>query len=92
MNAVCPNVVRTHISSDVFYDKLEPMGILTPVSGVVDAFESFIDSDISGECMEVGPNGGFVKRAPAEYLDDKSKEVMDLIYERSHPLHEAFKS
>lgn len=86
LNAVCPNVVRTHISTDVFYDKLEPMGLLTPVQGVIDAFESFLDSDVSGECMEVGPKGGFTAKAPTEYLDEESKRVMDMIHERSLPL------
>ena len=86
MNAVCPNVVRTHISTDVFYDKIEPMGLLTPIKGVIDAFESFLDSDISGECMEVGPKGGFVKREAQAYLDEESGKVMDLIHERSAPL------
>lgn len=86
LNAVCPNVVRTHISTDVFYDKLEPMGLLTPIKGVIDAFESFLNSDISGECMEVGPKGGFQARKAAEYLDEESGRVMDLIHERSRPL------
>lgn len=88
MNAVCPNVVRTGISTDVYYDKLEAEGILTPMKGVVDAFESFLDSDASGQCMEVGPNGGFSAKAPAPHLDKESARVMDSIYERSHRLHE----
>lgn len=79
-------MVRTHISTDVFYDKLEPMGLLTPIKGVIDAFESFLESDISGECMEVGPNGGFKAKPPTEYLDEESKRVMDMIHERSAPL------
>lgn len=88
LNAVCPNVVRTSISTDVFYDQLEKEGILTPMKGVVDAFASFLDSDVSGECMEVGPNGGFEPKAPAPHLDKETKTVMDRIYERSHRLHE----
>lgn len=86
LNAVCPNVVRTHISTDAFYDKLEPLGLLTPLKGVIDAFESFLDSDVSGECMEVGPKGGFKAKPAAEYADEESKRVMDLIHERSAPL------
>lgn len=89
LNAVCPNVVRTHISSDVFYDKVEAEGILTPMKGVVDAFESFLESDTSGECMEVGPKGGFSAKAPTPYLDPESEKVMEMIYHRAHPLHEA---
>ncbi len=58
------------------------------MKGVVDAFASFLDNDISGECMEVGPNGGFSAKAPAPHLDKETTRVMDAIYERSHRLHE----
>lgn len=88
LNAVCPNVVRTHISTDIFYDQVEAEGVLTPMKGVVDAFESFLDSDTSGECMEVGPKGGFSAKAPPPYLDKESERVMDMIYRRAHVLHE----
>jgi len=88
MNAVCPNVVRTNISTGAFYDSVEEQAILTPMKGVIDAFESFLDGDISGECMEVGPKGGFQQRAPAEHLDAESGKVMALLYHRGHPLHE----
>lgn len=88
LNAVCPNVLRTSISTPVFYDNLEKEGILTPMKGVVDAFASFLDCDTSGECMEVGPNGGFSAKAPAPHLDKETTRVMEAIYERSHRLHE----
>ena len=85
---MCPNVVKTKISTDVFYDKVLAEGLLTPMKGVVDAFASFLDSDISGECMEVGPNGGFVPKAPAPHLDKETTRIMDMITDRSHRLHE----
>ena len=88
MNAVCPNVVRTSISTSAFYDTVEKKGIITELKAVVDAFESFLDSDISGECMEVGPNGGFEAKAPAPHLDKETTEILDMIYSRSHRLHE----
>lgn len=88
LNAVCPNVVKTHISSDAFYERIESENLMTPMKGVIDAFESFLDSDISGECMEQGPKGGFVRRAPEPYLDQESERAMDLVYERSYPLHQ----
>jgi hypothetical protein len=54
MNAVCPNVIRTNISAPAFYDKLEGLGLLAPMQGVVDAFESMLGSnDTSGEIFEV---------------------------------------
>lgn len=82
LNAVCPNVVRTMINHTSFYDLLGEQGLLTDVKDVVDAFESFIDNDMSGECAEVGPNGGFTIRAPAEYLDPESERVVQYISER----------
>lgn len=82
------SVVRTNISTGAFYDSVEEQAILTPMKGVIDAFESFLDGDISGECMEVGPKGGFQQRAPAEHLDAESGKVMALLYHRGHPLHE----
>lgn len=88
LNAICPNVVRTHISTDTFYDSVEAEGVLTPMKGVVDAFESTLEGDTSGECLEVGPKGGFSAKAPAPHLDKESTRVLDMIYHRAHPLHE----
>ena len=88
LNAICPNVVRTHISTDTFYDSVEAEGVLTPMKGVIDAFESTLDGDISGECLEIGPNGGFSAKAPAPHLDPETTRVMDMIYHRAHPLQE----
>ena len=54
MNAVCPNVIRTNISSPAFYNKLDGMGLLTPMEGLIEAFESMLGSnDTSGEIFEV---------------------------------------
>jgi hypothetical protein len=54
MNAVCPNVIRTNISAPVFYDKLDDMGLLTPMEGLIEAFESMLGSNgTSGEIFEV---------------------------------------
>ncbi|CAN8095196.1 unnamed protein product [Discula destructiva] len=81
LNAVCPNVVRTQINDNSFYDMLDRERLLTDVKDVVDAFESFVDNDMSGECAEVGPNGGFTIRAPAECLDAESEKVVQYIAE-----------
>jgi hypothetical protein len=54
MNAVCPNVIRTNISSPAFYDKLDSMGLLTPMEGLIEAFESILGANnTSGEIFEV---------------------------------------
>jgi NAD(P)-dependent dehydrogenase (short-subunit alcohol dehydrogenase family) len=92
MNAVCPNVIRTGISTSAFYDSLEKEGLLAPIEGVVDTFEKLLGTDAtSGECFEVGPNyktQGAVPRKAPEFLDKESEKVCDLIYKRSHKLHE----
>lgn len=55
---------------------------------VIDAFETFLDEKISGECLEVGPTGEVVNRAPANHLDQESTEVLQALYKRGHALHE----
>ena len=82
LNAICPNVVRTHISTDTFYDSVEAEGVLTPMKGVVDAFASCLDDGISGELLEVGPNGGFSAKPPAPHLDKETTRILDMIYHR----------
>ncbi|KAH9840508.1 Enoyl-(Acyl carrier protein) reductase [Teratosphaeria destructans] len=92
LNAVCPNAVRTNISTSGFYDAMEEKGFLTPMDSVMDAFEKFLDdAQISGECWEAGPRGDLVRREPAEHLDAESAEVMRLLYHRGHALHEPAK-
>ncbi|KAK5109821.1 hypothetical protein LTR62_006554 [Meristemomyces frigidus] len=88
LNAVCPNVVQTGISTAAFYDVLAEKKLLTPINVVVDAFASFIDGDMSGECIEVGPRAELVPRAPPEYLDRESAQVMEMLYSRGHGLHQ----
>jgi len=88
INAICPNVIRTSISTDVFYEKMATLGLMTPIENVVDAFASCLDGDISGECLEVGPNGGFPAKAPTPHLDKETTKTLEMINERSHRLHE----
>lgn len=91
LNAVTPNVVRTNISTPQFYDSLEEKGLLTPLEGVVEAFESLLGKgDTSGECIEVGPNyakgQGLVKPKFVEYVDKESYDVFQLLEARGRPL------
>jgi len=88
LNAVCPHVLRTGISTAAFYDDLESKGLLTSTDSVVQSFETFVDSDMSGECMEVGPVGDPQIRAPPEVLNKESGQLNELLYHRGHPLHE----
>lgn len=84
LNAVCPNVVKTNISAPAFYDMLDKKGLLTPMDGLLEAFESMMGtSTVSGEIFECGPNGGYHIKPAAPYLDAESKEGVDVIYDRS---------
>jgi NAD(P)-dependent dehydrogenase (short-subunit alcohol dehydrogenase family) len=90
-NAVCPNVIRTNISTPAFYDSLEAENLLTPLESVPDAFEKLLGSSKeSGECFETGPNytsQGIITTKGAPYLDEESATVFDRLYARGKPLH-----
>ena len=89
MNAVNPNVIRTNISTSAFYDKLEGDGLLTPIDGVVQAFESMLgDNMVSGEIFEIPPKGGYVVRKAPEYLDKASETVCEKLYHRARPMQQ----
>ncbi|KAI2475896.1 FabG Dehydrogenase [Pyrenophora tritici-repentis] len=87
VNAVAPNVVRTAISSGAFYDKLEAEGVLTPMEGLMSAFDETLQSDNSALVYECGPNGGWSLREGAQYLDEESGKACDMISTRSMTLH-----
>ncbi|EXJ78281.1 hypothetical protein A1O3_09442 [Capronia epimyces CBS 606.96] len=91
-NAVCPNVVRTNITTGAFYDNLDKEKLLTPIHGVVDVFENLLGpADTSGECFEVGPNydtQGAVPRKLAEPLDRETDKVLDALYQRARVHHQ----
>jgi len=92
LNAVCPNVIRTNISTGAFYDVLEKEGLLTPIEGVIETFEKLLGPNTtSGEIFEIGPNyaneGAMPRKAP-EYLDKASEKTFDMLYERGRPLHQ----
>lgn len=90
-NAVCPNVVRTNISTPAFYDTLEKDNLLTPLESVPYAFEQLLGKNgASGECYETGPNyksQGVVQTKGPPFLDDESAEVFNRLYARGKPLH-----
>lgn len=87
-NAVCPNIVRTGISTSTFYDKVEKEGLLVPMKGLLDAFQDFLLGHGSGEVYEVGPKGGWVIREGAWYLDEKCGRSCELLVERGRVLHD----
>jgi len=87
INAVAPNVVRTGVSSDTFYDEIEREGLLTPIEGLMGAFEEMLGGGGSGEVFECGPRGGHMKRKGTEYLDEKSGRCCEKALRRSRGLH-----
>lgn len=87
LSAVAPNVVRTNISSGEFYDQMDKEGLLTPIEGILDAFQEMITGDESGLVYECGTKGGWTKRQGAEYLDEESGRCCDLLVERARSLH-----
>jgi NAD(P)-dependent dehydrogenase (short-subunit alcohol dehydrogenase family) len=90
LNAVCPHVARTNISTGPFYDVLQDKGLLTPMEGIVDAFMHFVDhSDQSGECLEIGPVGAPQIREAPGVLNKEVEDLNGLLYLRGHSLHEA---
>ena len=89
MNSVNPNVIRTNISAPAFYDKLDAQGLLTPIDGVIEAFEWMLgDNMTSGEIFEIPPKGGFHKREAPAYFDKQSEEVCEALYHRARPLQQ----
>lgn len=87
LNAVCPNIVRTKISSQEFYDHVDRVGVLVPMEGLMSAFDNILDGSDSGELYECGPRGGWEKRKETEFLDEESSKSMDLLMARARPLH-----
>lgn len=91
LNAVNPNVVRTNISTEAFYAVLAEKDLLTPIEGVVDAFESLLgDNAESGQTLEIGPNyakgQGIVKRQAPEFIDAESEQVFELLEPRGRAM------
>lgn len=87
VNAVAPNVVQTGISAPMFYEKLAKENLLTPMDGLMDAFDTMLQSNGSGEVFECGPAGGYTKKEAVAYLDEGSEVVCNLLNVRARGLH-----
>ncbi|OQU96054.1 hypothetical protein CLAIMM_02190 isoform 1 [Cladophialophora immunda] len=89
LNAVCPNKIRTGISTAAVYDKAEKLGVLVPMERLLEAFESLLgDNPMSGECLEVAPKLGVRVVQFVPFINEESKLSADMTYDRSHYLHE----
>jgi NAD(P)-dependent dehydrogenase (short-subunit alcohol dehydrogenase family) len=89
LNAVCPNVVKTHISTEAFYDQPDVKRVLVPMEYLTDTFAGWLGKDTtSGQLVECGPKGTRVLEAPG-FMDEESEELCGdrgLLYKRSHRL------
>ncbi|KAF5266768.1 hypothetical protein FOXYS1_2380 [Fusarium oxysporum] len=75
LNAICPTIVKTGISTGDFYDKADAKGLLITVESLVKAFENLLgDCETSGEAIEIlpGDDGSMIKERP-EYSNEKCK-------------------
>lgn len=87
LNAVCPAVIRTGMTS-AFSNKMDDLGLLTPMASVIEAYQKMLgDSDVSGECFEAGPQGPEII-ASIGYSSDGMRRTMEMISENRLPLHE----
>jgi NAD(P)-dependent dehydrogenase (short-subunit alcohol dehydrogenase family) len=86
LNAICPNIVKTNISTGEFYERAAKRGLLCETDVLVDAFESLMGtSETSGEAVEVlpGDEGFRIKEIP-DYTTEKCRESVEMTHDRSH--------
>ncbi|KAF5599670.1 15-hydroxyprostaglandin dehydrogenase [Fusarium pseudoanthophilum] len=77
LNAICPTIVKTGISTGDFYDKADAKGLLITIESLVKAFENLLgDCETSGEAIEIlpGDDGSRIKERP-EYSNEKCKAL-----------------
>ena len=89
MTAICPNKIRTNISSKAMADEAEKAGALVPMETLMEAFELLLPGgqygEVSGECLEVAPSSSEsksqIRLVPViEYLNEESKRSADLSF------------
>lgn len=86
LNAICPTIVKTGISTGDFYDKADAKGLLITVESLVKAFENLLgDCETSGEAIEIlpGDDGSKIKER-SEYSNEKCKVSCEMVEERTY--------
>ena len=83
LNAVCPNKVRTNISTPASYDRAEKAGVLVPMEKLLEAFELLLSKEgeyasMSGECLEVAPKLGIRVVPKMEFVNEESRISADM--------------
>lgn len=61
---------------------MEARGLIVPMESVVQAFEQCLDSNISGETLEVEPRSGVFSRSGPEPFDKEAEESMKMLHQR----------
>ncbi|KAH7142198.1 hypothetical protein EDB81DRAFT_843619 [Dactylonectria macrodidyma] len=86
LNAMCPNIVKTGISTGEFYDKADARGLLVTMESVVQSFENLLGaSTISGEAIEILPGDeGWRIKERAPFTNERCQESVELTQNRSH--------
>jgi len=75
INGICPNIVRTNISSSSFYDQMEAKKLLTPMETLLGQFEELMGvNKQTGSIIECGPGGAMARRQDQGYMDRESEE------------------
>ncbi|CAK7235176.1 hypothetical protein SBRCBS47491_009202 [Sporothrix bragantina] len=83
LNAICPGIVKTAISTSEFHVKAEQKGLLVAPETVVEAFESLLGtSSTTAEAIEVLPGRYSIKPRP-EFTNEKSRKSVEMTYERT---------
>ncbi|KAL1906558.1 hypothetical protein Sste5344_007727 [Sporothrix stenoceras] len=71
LNAICPGIMRTAISTGDFHDTAEKRGLLVSPVTLVAAFEQLLGTDgTTGEAIEVMPDGAVIKEGAAYTNED----------------------
>lgn len=85
-NSVCPNVVKTNISTGAFYDKMEKANLICDMEGLMLAFEACMGaSKLTAQILEVtAAKVAFTHREEMEPLDDTVVKGFELLVPRCH--------
>ncbi|KAM3414447.1 hypothetical protein BST61_g9612 [Cercospora zeina] len=84
LNCICPNIVRTNISTGQYYEQAAEEGLLVSYETVVSAFESLLGANTtSGEAIELlpGDQGFRIKERP-EPTNEQVRRSLELTTER----------
>jgi hypothetical protein len=87
LNAICPNVVQTGISTAAFYESMSSKNLLTPMETMMEQFQLLMGHDErNGLIVECGPDGAN-PREQVGHIDVRSKEACDMLEGRGARLY-----